>query len=270
MANSIARVYCNAVRKNQKVLYGVWEPGFPVQLGDFGVMKGNIFVHMGNISQFKELKSFKIKYRKDDTRDEKTFMTDSGIELTFTPKAGGTTHGVKANASLEIKFSKENSVFFNGAECMFEMIENKYELGQKIIEMYKNSKGSWKREFVLVTDRVVTRRALILISRSNNFSATFYADAKIPNINLAKAELGLHYNKINSGGYHVNTEEGIVPLIGISKIKPQFMMWGEKFNPLTKSYTTEMTEAVFEQDVDWADINDEELYFTQYTDDLDE
>ena len=47
-------------------------------------------------------------------------------------------------------------------------------------------------------------------------------------------------------------------------------MWGQEFNSLTKSYTTEMTEAVFEQDVDWADVNDEELYFTQYTDDLDE
>jgi len=35
MSNSIARVYSDAVKKNQKVLYGVGEPGFPVKLGDY-------------------------------------------------------------------------------------------------------------------------------------------------------------------------------------------------------------------------------------------
>jgi len=48
MSNSIAKIYANTVKKNQKILYGVWEPGFPVQLGDFGVMKGNIFTQLGN------------------------------------------------------------------------------------------------------------------------------------------------------------------------------------------------------------------------------
>jgi len=42
MSNLIARVYSDAVKKNQKVLYSVWEPGFPVKLGDYGVMTGNM------------------------------------------------------------------------------------------------------------------------------------------------------------------------------------------------------------------------------------
>ncbi|GGC50236.1 hypothetical protein GCM10011386_48070 [Parapedobacter defluvii] len=72
MSNSIARVYSDAVKKNQKVLYGVWEPGFPVKLGDYGVMTGNIFTQRGNISELSELKDFKINYRTDNTKDEKS------------------------------------------------------------------------------------------------------------------------------------------------------------------------------------------------------
>ena len=83
MATSVAIAYANTVKKNQRVLFGVWEPGLPVQLGDYGTMNGNIFVPQGNIREFEDLKDFKITIRKDNSQDEKTFTSENPSEETF-------------------------------------------------------------------------------------------------------------------------------------------------------------------------------------------
>jgi len=269
MSGSIAKVYANTIKRNQKILYGVWEPGFPVQLGDYGIMRGNIFTQLGNISEFDELKDFDIKIRKDDTKDEKTFTSKRGVQFEIGSKADATVNGIEGNASIEIKFSKENAVFFNAAECQFELIENKYQLGRELLKLHKKSREKWKKEFVVVTDRVITKRALILISTSSDFSIKLEADADVPVIDLAEASLGLKISKQQSTGYKVITEEGITPLIGLSKIKRPFLFMDKDFKPMMKSYTVEMEDAI--ADYKYGDrINDEELQFSQLTDDLDD
>lgn len=269
-SKSVAKVYTDAVKQNQKVFYGVWEPGFPIKLGDYGVMRGNIFTQLGNISEFEELNDFQIKYRKDETKDEKFFTSQQGVNFELKPKANGTIEGVKINASLEVTFSKENCIFFNGAECLFEIIENKYELGQRLLQIHKINKNRWKREFVVVTDRVVTKRALILISTSSDFSITLEADANVPVIDLAKASLGLKIKNQRSSGYKVITEEGIIPLIGLSKIKPSFLFFGDDFNPMTKKYTMQMTDVLINDEKIQTEFDEEELHFGQFTDDLED
>ncbi|MDC6365743.1 MULTISPECIES: hypothetical protein [Flavobacteriaceae] len=269
MSKSIAKVYANTVKRNQRILYGVWEPGFPVQLGDYGVMKGNIFTQLGNISEFEELKNFGLKIRKDDTQDEKTFTSKKGVQFELGSKADATVNGIEGNASIEIKFSKENAVFFNGAECVFELIENKYQLGQELLKIHKKSKERWRKEFVVVTDRVLTKRALILVSTSSDFSIKLEADAEVPVIDLAEASLGLKISKQQSTGYKVITEEGITPLIGLSKIKKPFLFMDKEFKPMMRAYTVAMEEVI--ADYKYGNkINDEELHFAQLTDDLDD
>lgn len=265
MAKPLAKVYANAVKKNQKILYGVWEPGFPVQLGDYGVMKGNIFTQLGNISEFEELKNFKLKIRKDETKDEKFFTSQKGVQFTLTPKGEVPIEGVELKASIEVKFSKKNCVFFNAAECTFESIENKYQLGQELLKL---GNGRWKKKFVVVTDRVIAKRALVLISTSSDFSIKLDAKADIDEIDLASASLGFTLNNQKSSGYKVITEEGIIPLIGLSKIKSPFLFFGNKFKASHKEHTAEMTSAIIDNELEETD--NKELQFSQLTDDLDE
>lgn len=270
MAKAIARVYTDAVKKNQKVLFGVWEPGFPVKLGDFGVMTGNIFTQLGNISEIAELKNFTIKYRSDDTKDTKFFTSERGVKYSLNPRASGVVNGIQANASIDVSFSAANAVFFNAAECVFEMIENKYELGQKLLEIHRQSNKKWRREFVVVTDCVVAKRSLILVSTSSDFSITLEADAKVPVIDLASGSLGLTIKSQNSSGYKLITEEGIIPLIGLSKIKPTFLFFGKDFKPLSANYTKAMTTAIIDHDTIQTERSEDELHFGQYIDDIDE
>ena len=268
MSNSIARVYSDSVKKNQKVLYGVWEPGFPVKLGDYGVMTGNIFTQRGNISELAELKDFKIKYRTDNTKDEKFFTSQEGVEFELKPRVAGNIEGVDVNASIDINFTKENAIFFNAAECVFEVIENKYELGKKLLEIHRKDKNSWRREFVVVTDRVVAKRALILVSTSSSYSISFQADAKIPVIDLANGSLGLTLKSQKSSGYKVVTEEGIIPLIGLSKIQSSFLWMGEDFKPLTTKYNAQMLDSIKNAETIQTEESADELQFMQYTEDL--
>ena len=232
MATSVAKAYANTVKKNQRVLFGVWEPGLPVQLGDYGTMNGNIFVPQGNIREFEDLKDFKITIRKDNSQDEKTFTSEKGVQYELKPKVSAPINGVPVNASIEFTFSKENAVFFNAAGCEVEMIENKNQLGQKIMQIHEKDKNLWRKEFVLVTDLVHAKRALIIISTSNDFSVGFEADAKVPVIDLASASLGLKVKSQNSSGYKVSAEEGLIPLIGLGKIQKVFL-GDSNFEPLS-------------------------------------
>jgi len=270
MATSIAKVYADTVKKNQRVLYGVWEPGFPVKLGDYGIMNGNIFVQIGNISELHDLKSLTIKTRKDDTKDEKFFTSQHGVEFTLNPKGSGVINGVETNASIDISFSKENSIFFNAAECAYEMIENKYELGRRLLDIHRKSKETWRREFVVVTDLVVSKRALILISTASDYAISFEADAKTPIIDLAKASIGLTLKSQKSSGYKVVTEEGLIPLVGLSKIQPSFLWFGGNFKPLSFKYSPQMLDTIKNSEMIKTESSEEELHFFQYTDDLEE
>lgn len=270
MSNSIAKIYANSVRKNQKVLYGVWEPGLPVHLGDYGTMVGNIFVPQGNLSDIKEMKNVKINIRTDDTKDEKFFISQKGVQFDLKPKGSAPVQGIPVNASIDINFTKENSIFFNAAECHFEMIENKFQIGQKLLELHKNNPAKWKREFVLVTDRVVAKRGLILISTSNDYAVSFEADAKFPVIDLANAALGLKLKSQRSSGYKYVTEEGLIPLIGLSKIQPPFLWFGDDFKPLTANYDKMILESMIDSPEIQTENSPDELMFGQYTADLNE
>ncbi|KGO87394.1 hypothetical protein Q765_06940 [Flavobacterium rivuli WB 3.3-2 = DSM 21788] len=269
MSNSIAKVYADSVKKNQKILYGVWEPGFPVKLGDFGIMNGNIFTQLGNISELEDLKDFEIKYRTDETKDEKTFISERGVTFNIKPQVAGTVEGVKGNASIDVNFSKEGSVFFNAAECVYEIIENKYELGKRLLEIHRKSKHIWKKEFVVVTDRVNTKRALILISTSSDFAISLEASAEVPVIDLSQASLGLKISFQKSSGYKFISEDGIIPLVGLSKIQSPFPWFTKEMKPFTARYSSQMVESIKDfKMLESVTNEDNELQFSQYTEDL--
>lgn len=270
MARSIAKAYTNAVKKNQKVLYGVWEPGFPVALGDFGVMEGNIFVRLGHIGEFEELQDFGIDVRIDPTKDEKTFISEHGVRFELKPAFKGTIEGVEVNASMDVVFSESGAVFFNAAGCRFEMVENKFELGQRLLALHKQDRKRWRKEYVVVTDLVRADRSLILVSESSDFAISLEAQANVPMINLAEASLRLDVKAQQSNGYQMIANDGQVLLIGLGKIKSPFLWFGEKFRPLAQKYTAGMLHGIENAEQVKTDAGDDSLAFSQFTDDLDE
>jgi hypothetical protein len=258
MSDSIAKAYTNTIKKHQRTYFGVWKPGTPIELGDYGVMNGNTFVLMGNINEFDELKGFALDIRKDVTKDDMLFTSKEGVSFTLTPQVKANIEGVDVNAAMNISFSREHGVFFNVAGCTIDSIVNVHMLGLELLKIYKKDKLRWRREFVLVSSAIRAERGLIVISTSSDFSLTFEAKAQVPYIDLAKVGLDLTVTRRSSAGEHYVTEEGFTPLVGLMKIQSKFIGPG-RLSPLEAAVAEPLT----------ADMEDENLYIGTYTDDAD-
>lgn len=66
---SIVEIYTGAVRANLKPLFANWEPGKPVELGDYGILSGDAFIHIGNIKDL----GMRFGVRDDASMDRKYF-----------------------------------------------------------------------------------------------------------------------------------------------------------------------------------------------------
>ncbi len=222
----IEEIYTKEIYDNLKPLHANWLPGKPVSLGDFGIMEGRLFIHVGNI---KEL-GISYEPRFDDTGDSISFASQGSAEIKFTAKGAGMVGDVpNANASLEINFSRENSLFFNAADCKYEMIKNKAALAAEIMKRYKQK--NWERKWAVVTDLVHSKATTIAVSSSKSSSIILGASTNIKTIDLTDASLKLSIRKMKDISYKEVTTEGLIPLLGLSKIQPTFLWFGKKFKP---------------------------------------
>ncbi len=230
----IANLYADEVKKHFKVLYANWEPGAPIELGDYGIMDGSIFIPMGKLkNDFPEFNENIIQVSPDPSKDQKEFKSERGVEVNLATKGSINSVGTKlVKAALEIKFSKKNSIFFNAAECTTTRISNKAKIGEILKQLLKTEK--WQKEYCVVTDIVKAGKTVIAISQSNNSGISFEADSPtIEKINLADASIEFNLTSEKSIGYKLNAREGLDILIGLCKIKNPFLWWGGDFKPRT-------------------------------------
>lgn len=260
MTNDLGPIYTKQVKENFRTLWANWEPGNPIKLGDFGIMENKIFVFMGNIKDF----GITFKTRTDDTSDHKFFTSKEGVSYSLNAKADVPVAGViNAKAGLEISFSKENSIFFNAAECKTHMIENKHNLGIELQKLKQQKK--WPRRYVAVTDIIVSEKAIIAISGSNNSKINFEAKApEIEAIDLADASLNLGVTHEESIGYKVDGKEGLVLLLGLCKFQSRFLSSNDKFKPFKSTVNPMMISAMQDTDDFQTEESEDDLYFGQY------
>lgn len=238
---SIAKLYSDEIKKHFRVLYANWEPGGPIELGDYGIMDGNIFIPIGKLKEdFPEFAGKMINTTPDPTKDLKEFKSESGVEVNLLAKGSLNTSGAKlAKATLEIKFSKKDSIFFNAAECTTTRITNKAKVGEKLKDLMKQ--GKWNKEYCVVTDLVKAGRTIIAISQSDSSGISFeVSSSAIEKINLADASIELNITSEKSIGYKVDATDGMYILMGLCKIKNPFLWLGGGFLPKTTMMTESM------------------------------
>jgi len=224
---SIAKIYTDSVYENLNPLFANWEPSQKVQLGDYGELRDHTFIYLGNIDKFR----IKPKERVHEVSDQKTFASSGSTEVKFHAKGTIPVAGVvNAKASVEINFSKENSVFFNAANCSYSVIADKVALGDAIMNLYEASQ--WGRSWVVVTDLVKSGATTIAISGGASGSLVLEATGKVDYIDLADASTGLTVKSSTNLGYQVVAQKGLTPLIGLCKIQPKYLWFGAEFQPL--------------------------------------
>jgi hypothetical protein len=255
---AIAQIYTESVYDNLKPLYANWDPGRPVQLGDYGTVQDRNFMYLGNVSQL----GIAFDKRADPRRDHKYFASKGATDVTFHAKGSAPVGGaVNAKASLQVQFSSEEGVFFNAAQCEYVMVADKVALGVEI--MRRLDAGEWKKQWAIVTDLVNSGSTTIAVSGASSAEIAFEAEGEVPQIDLADASLGLAVRKVKNVGYQVVAASGLVPLIGLAKVQPKFWIFGEEFKPLARSLAPDAGPSAEPVDPEETREPVEGLYFGQ-------
>jgi len=256
--NSIANIYTETINKNFPYQFANWEPGKPVRLGDYGYLKNNVFIYMGNIEDI----GISFEIRKDKGLDNRKFKS-SGINIKKINigASANINSVVNVKAKLEISFTKENSVFFNAINCTTDMIRSKPKLGKDILNEYKN--GEWNIDYVVITDIMKSEATTIVISEEKNSSILFEAIGDVSQIDLADVNLGLNSIEENNISYQIATKSGLTPLIGLCQLEKSFWSGDTGFpqiEPISKSLSNdENLELMFNKGIKPTRIIDEKV-----------
>ncbi len=211
----ISEIYTDEVHSHLHPWYANWEPGEPINIGDYGRMDGDIFIREGHISTF--LPDFLLETVRDRTADHKKFSSEGVQEVAIGADGRGNVGGAAdVSAGLRLEFSRKKGVFFNAAECTTVSLKDKTGLGKEIMKLYRND--TWKKKWVIVTDLVKAKATTVAVSASKNSSITIQAKGDAAEFDLADASIDLKFTNSGSVGYTVEAEKGLIPLIKLSGI----------------------------------------------------
>lgn len=229
--SSMAEVYTENLHKHFRILYANWPPGSPIELGDFGILTGDIFIRKGNI-----LDKYKINFKKiiDKSKDDYEYKSSDSTEVNFNSKGSVNPNGlVNAKASIEIKFSSNESIFFTASDCVHNYISNVEDIGEKIIDLW--DKDKWDEDNVIITSKMNSAATTIIVSKGNSSSIKLEATSDaVESIKLSDASIGLGIVSESNIGFKVITKEGMTPLFEIMGLKNKYKpFWpftnGKKF-----------------------------------------
>ncbi len=228
--NGIASIYTKTLYENFQPLHATWPPDSPVELGDFGFVDASRQFHkMGKVKADRGL-TFTVS-KQPGKPFQMSFASQGKTQVKLNAK-GEASAGAPATvrASLEVTFSAENAVFFNAAECVSSIVENKAALGDEIMKLY--DAGKWDYRWAVITDLIEVGATTIAISGANSASIVFGATSDVPQIDLASASVGLGMTTQTNVGFQLATKTGLTPLFGLCKLQGRFLFW-EDFRPLS-------------------------------------
>jgi hypothetical protein len=120
--------FASSVRK-QLGRYPVWEPGAPIELGDYGVLRAKTFHKLGNI------KAFGISFSETVGSETPYQFSSEGTTLVGAQAGGSVTPPGLAAAvklSAELQFKEEHGIFITALRSRVIEISELRELGLKL------------------------------------------------------------------------------------------------------------------------------------------
>lgn len=216
--SGMAQVYIKDIHKQWKNLYANWPPNGTIVLGDYGFLdKDGLFEIKGNIKLDGFVsKSIRINTSSSEA-DYKYSSKGCSFEQLKTNAEGKINQVANLNASLEIKFERDNSIFLNAAGCKIHSIENIPQIEKEIIWSFKG--GSWNPAYAIITKLVEATSSTLIISSSDKASITLEAGVDIPKIDLANAALELSVKSQQNIGFQAIMKGNLVPLFGCHKLR---------------------------------------------------
>jgi hypothetical protein len=199
-----------------------WVPTSEVRLGDVGVLRNYQYERIRTLKDF----GIRFKTRTDSATGILDYASADSVSLAI-KAVGDIPTEVSAiadlNARIEVSFSKENAVFFQASDCTTTSLEDQHALGQSLLKLYEA--GDWPEDYVVITEVIHAKRAMVLISSGNNALIEFAVngDIELGDYTLVDANAGIRVARVRNIGTRIVAERGLTPLFKAKGIKKRFL-----------------------------------------------
>lgn len=209
---SIAKKYTSEIY-NEWNYHAPWLPNTRVHLGDICVVQCNKLVVLGNISSELDL-DLNIT-----TSSTSNYVYKSEGGTTVTSKASGEIgeNDPSLSTTLEINFTKKNSIFFAAQNCRVQYIENAINIEKMIIEKFK--KQEWKANHLVVTELVQAQFSTILICEEPGQKYEVHSKSNSSLMTDLSTNFSLGGCNQSSMAFECIGEGKLTPLVSLSGIK---------------------------------------------------
>ncbi len=206
----------------------MWLPGKPISLGDIVVFDEGYYKRIGNIKD----KGISFNIRHDKTASHVNYTSKGEVSVFFKAKGEPPppmSQLAIAEAGFSVEMQKANATLFEALDTLSPSIENQIELGENILELYKN--GKWELSHYVVTEILEAKSATILISNGANARIELSAKSNISpgGISIADVQAGLSTGYFSNMHTRIIAEEGLTPLFKASNVKRRFGIGGPIF-----------------------------------------
>lgn len=216
-----SKKYTREMRR-QLGYFATWLPGTPLDLGDIGVFKNNIFTKISNLSDFNI--SFEIE---EDANTSDIEHHSAGSVSLSTKASGKTIEGStlgELDMGIAVQFSRQNAILFKANNAKSPSIKNQIDLGRTIVQLFKD--GKWDKNWSVITELVVSESTSVIISSSSKGKIDLKAtgDVSINKIDIASAEATFELAYSKDLSTKIIAQQGMTPLFKVSKIKSRLFM----------------------------------------------
>lgn len=225
--SSAQEQYTNEMKKRFGY-YATWNPGLPLSLGDFGVLEGNIFRKISNLTEIN------LNFEIEEDPNESDLEHNSHGNISIKTKVAGSASIPNSSLSINdagliIEFGKENSTLFKATHTVSPTIKDVLKIGATIIKLFKA--GKWDKNWVVITELVVAKTSTIIISNSSNGLIELKANANVDAVSFDLADAAFNFSVSSSRGLETKIISG-------SGLTPLFRIMGIKAFPLTQTKFT--------------------------------
>jgi hypothetical protein len=209
--------YCKQLRDAFR-RHANFPPNRCVALGDYGVIQENVFERLGNISDL----GLSILPAVGTGQSNFIFKSQGSVDFELIAKGEVQPGGIVAvRAGLNLKFNRENSVFFCAAGCTIQAAANIRDLEPALIQLLQE--GRWESDFYLVTELTLASKTTAIVSSSGDSEVKLEAmNPALEVIQLADASLQLQVRRSRNTSFEMVTEGAQVPLMQLSRLRGLF------------------------------------------------
>jgi hypothetical protein len=192
-----------------------WLPNTPIQIGDVGVLRRDRFEHITT------LRRLGVNFQSSTANKmlDLEYTSEGCVETEFSAGASRGNNSPKGEASVRLRFLRENAVLFVASSCAPVQLDNIREIGKQILDLYQE--GTWEHNWAVVTQILDAEASTILISEQVSAELTLAAEQSLNGTlkSLADTKAGLHVRSGRGVGLRIVAAGGLRPLFQAHGVK---------------------------------------------------